>query len=111
VSGVSLYISDFSRPITERLSKDFFSDPSTASMTCAADGPVALLPGIDESKAGEEVFDEKRSIFFKSIKVRRIVDKEAGNVVYVAYSSKFNAQSDDNKSRFKSSLCAIHYDR
>ena len=52
---MTLYISDFSRPITERLGKDFFSDPSTASMTCAADGPVILSPNINDSKEGEEV--------------------------------------------------------
>ena len=55
-----------------------------------------------------QVFDEKRSLFFKSIKVRRVVDKESKNIVYVAYSAKFNPQADENKSRFKSSLCAVH---
>ena len=52
---MTLYISDFSRPITERLSKDFFSDPSTTSMTCAATGSVVLGADVDTSKAGEEV--------------------------------------------------------
>lgn len=46
--------------------------------------------------------------FFKSIVVRRLYDKEANNVVYVSYSSKLDAASDGNKSRFKSSLCAVH---
>ena len=48
------------------------------------------------------------SSFFKSIVVRRIYDKEANNVVYVSFSSKLDANSDGNKSRFKSSLCALH---
>lgn len=46
--------------------------------------------------------------FFKSIVVRRLYDKEANNVVYVSFSSKLDTNSDGNKSRFKSSLCAIH---
>lgn len=46
--------------------------------------------------------------FFKSIVVRRLYDKEANNVVYVSYSSKLDTGSDANKSRFKSSLCALH---
>lgn len=46
--------------------------------------------------------------FFKSIVVRRLYDKEANNVVYVSYSSKLDTGSDGNKSRFKSSLCALH---
>lgn len=30
VKGVALYVSDFQRPITERLQKNFFSDPTQA---------------------------------------------------------------------------------
>eukprot|EP00965_Chrysotila_dentata_P187331 6172064-Pleurochrysis_carterae.AAC.3 len=33
VKGVVLYVSDFQRPITERLAKDFFSDPTQARWT------------------------------------------------------------------------------
>ena len=40
VKGVQLYISDFQRPITERLQKDFFSDPTLASVSCAKIGKV-----------------------------------------------------------------------
>mmetsp|Transcript_11907 Transcript_11907/g.17766 ORF Transcript_11907/g.17766 Transcript_11907/m.17766 type:complete len:204 (+) Transcript_11907:19-630(+) len=109
VSGVTLYISDFDRPITEKLSRDFFSDPSTVSMTCVENGPIILSENVERGKNGEEVFEEKRSLFFKSVKVRRIVDENGGNVIYVAYSSKMDPKSDDNKSRFKSSLCALPY--
>ncbi|CAM9702123.1 unnamed protein product, partial [Phaeothamnion confervicola] len=110
VEGVALYLSDFSRPLTERLQKDFFSDPSTASMTCARTGPMSVADGTSTSKGGEEILTEARSLFFKTIKVRRLYDKDAGTVVYVAYSDKFDARADDNKSRFKSSLCALHVD-
>jgi catabolite regulation protein CreA len=30
VKGVQLYITDFERPVTERLQKNFFSDPTQA---------------------------------------------------------------------------------
>ena len=30
--GVTLYVSDFERPVVERVQKDFFSDPSRASL-------------------------------------------------------------------------------
>eukprot|EP00611_Tribonema_gayanum_P002495 TRINITY_DN11862_c0_g1_i1.p1 TRINITY_DN11862_c0_g1~~TRINITY_DN11862_c0_g1_i1.p1 ORF type:complete len:228 (+),score=59.41 TRINITY_DN11862_c0_g1_i1:98-781(+) len=107
VQGVTLYISDFSRPLAEKIGKMTFSDPSTASMTCIADGPVVLSNDINFSRSGEEVFEEKRSLFFKSIKVRRIIDKDSGNIIYVSYTDKFDPNSDDTKSRFKSSLCAV----
>jgi catabolite regulation protein CreA len=42
VKGVTLYVSDFRRPLTERLAKDFFSDPSQASVACIKTGPLSL---------------------------------------------------------------------
>ena len=56
VKGVELYVSDFQRPITERLSKDFFSDPAQSSVTCVRTGPVEIADDIDTSAQGEEVF-------------------------------------------------------
>ena len=42
VEGVSLYLSDFTKPITDRMSKDFFSDPSNADLECVRTGPVKV---------------------------------------------------------------------
>lgn len=48
---MTIYISDFRRPLAERLQKDFFSDPSQASVACVRTGAVTMR-GIDMSKAG-----------------------------------------------------------
>mmetsp|Transcript_19 Transcript_19/g.53 ORF Transcript_19/g.53 Transcript_19/m.53 type:complete len:144 (+) Transcript_19:3-434(+) len=40
VKGVQLYVSDFQRPITERLQGDFFGDPAVAAVTCVRSGKV-----------------------------------------------------------------------
>ena len=56
---------------------------------------------------GEEVFSQSRSLFFKSVKVRRVYDKEANTVVYVSYSVRLSKSEDDNKSRFKSTMCTV----
>jgi len=32
VSGVTLYLSDFDRPVTEKMSGDFFSDPASSAL-------------------------------------------------------------------------------
>lgn len=42
VKGVTLYVSDFRRPLTERITKDFFSDPSQTSVACVRTGPVTF---------------------------------------------------------------------
>ena len=53
VKGVTLYISNFERPLADRLKKDFFSDPSDASVTCAKTGPISIADNIAIGKGGE----------------------------------------------------------
>uniref|UniRef100_A0A7S3PVU6 Uncharacterized protein n=1 Tax=Chaetoceros debilis TaxID=122233 RepID=A0A7S3PVU6_9STRA len=107
VKGVTLYISNFQRPLNERLKKDFFNDPSFASVACAKTGPIVVADNIVIGKQGEEVFEENRSLLFKQLKVQRIYDKEKNTVVYVSFNTRLDKNSDDNKSRFKSSTCAL----
>lgn len=61
---------------------------------------------------GEEVFSESRSLVFKSLKVRRLVDQKGKAVVYAVYSQRLNlpGEGDPNSSRFKSNLCAVQVD-
>ena len=110
VQGVTLYISNFERPLNERLQKDFFNDPSFASVTCARTGPIAIADNIKLGKQGEEVFEENRSLLFKQLRVQRIYDKEKNTVVYASFNTRLDKGSDSNKSRFKSSVCAVNLD-
>ena len=107
---MTLYISDFSRPITDRVQKDFFSDPSQADLACARTGPIKLAADIAMGREGEEVFNEARSLLFKTLRVRRIYDEPTKTLVYTAFSTRANKNDDENKSRFASSLCAVHVD-
>ena len=113
IRGVTLYISNFQRPINERLSsaKNFFSDPSSAAVACARTGTkVTVADNINTTPAGEEVFKESKSLLFKSLKVQRIFDIEHNTVVYVSFNTRFDKKDDDNKSRFQNSLCAVNLD-
>ncbi|GMH73275.1 hypothetical protein TrRE_jg8441, partial [Triparma retinervis] len=62
IPGVSLYISNFQKPLTERLAsgKDFFTDPSYASVGCAktVKGKISVGDIINKTPSGEEVFEE-----------------------------------------------------
>jgi CreA protein len=64
-------------------------DPSIASVSCAQTGAVTYKGKIETSEKGEEVFDEKRSIIFKTLKVNRLYDKDTGALVYVVRTTKF----------------------
>jgi catabolite regulation protein CreA len=108
VRGVTLYVSNFQRPLTERLSKDFFNDPSYASVGCAKTGKIEIADNINTSMQGEEVFEESKSLLFKTLRVQRIYDKEKNTVVYVSFNTRLDKNEDSNKSRFKSSICAVN---
>ena len=97
--------------VTEKLSKgDLFSDPSQGGLTCSHNGKVVVSAEASRSGEGEEVFSEARSLVFKALKVRRLVDEQGGNVVYAVYSQRLDKNEDSNNSRFKSNLCAVPVD-
>jgi hypothetical protein len=56
VKGVTLYLTNFERPLTERLQKDFFSDPSASSLTCIRSGPLSIADNIGTGTSGEVRF-------------------------------------------------------
>jgi CreA protein len=66
------------------------SDPSDSSISCRQTGEItpAMLAGIDKSKSGEVVFKKSKSIFFKSMKIRRILDAQNQTLMYLSYSTK-----------------------
>ena len=61
-------------------------DPSNFSVSCRQNGPI----DVDLSKLGdnEEVFSQKTSIFFKTTRIYRMVDKPRNTLVYLAISTK-----------------------
>ncbi|GGD04275.1 CreA family protein [Aquisalinus flavus] len=88
VEGVTCHLSHFDRGFWDRVSKgNWFEDPSNASIACRQTGPL-VIGDIDMGKAGERVFDQKASLIFKVISVRRIYDPVNDTLLYVAYSRK-----------------------
>jgi len=112
VAGVTLYYTDYSRSLQERLSSEPFADPSQASLTCVATGPVVVQdPESAQTKDGVEVFSELKTLNLfqnKRLKIRRIYDGKA--VLYVAYSTRFTSTADEggvSSSRYRTSICAV----
>jgi catabolite regulation protein CreA len=64
--GITIYLSDFDRPITEKLGGDLFNDPASSSLTCVQTGPV-VMKGIDRSNPGELTESIKISLPFINI--------------------------------------------
>ena len=68
-------------------------DTSDASIACRQIGPIQFL---GEIKDGEQVFDEHRSLVFKTLQVVRFFDPERHVLVYVSYSDRVIEGSPKN---------------
>lgn len=94
IRGITCYVA---RPRTGGIkgAVGLAEDPSLASVSCAQTGPVVYLKKISDSEKGEEVFDESRSIVFKSLSINRILDPENNALVYVARTTRIIEGSPD----------------
>jgi CreA protein len=68
-------------------------DTSDASIACRQIGPIKIK---GELKDGERVFDERRSLLFKTLQVVRFFDRERNVLVYVTYSDRIIEGSPKN---------------
>lgn len=112
VDGASIYITNYSRSLGEKLSKHPFSDPSQASLTCT--GVATIQVGADVGGTdGKEVYAERKTLNFlqnKTLRIRRIVDQKRKNVIYIAYSTLLTSSKDEegeSTSRYRTSICVV----
>jgi CreA protein len=61
-------------------------DPSNFSISCRQNGPVDT--DLSKLRENEEVFSQKTSIFFKTTRIYRMVDKPHNTLIYLAISTK-----------------------
>jgi len=96
VTGVTCHVSSIEANLN-------LSDPSDSSIACRQTGPITadMIAKIDKSKNGEVLFTKSKSIFFKSMKIRRIFDAENQTLMYLSYSTKETSGS------FKHSLSTV----
>ncbi|WP_300996263.1 CreA family protein, partial [Rheinheimera sp.] len=80
-----------------------FADPSDMSIACRQTGEIttAMLKDIDRSKNGEVIFSTSKSILFKHLKIRRILDSSSQTLLYLSYSTKESTGS------YKHSLTSV----
>ncbi|ESP92662.1 MULTISPECIES: CreA family protein [Pseudoalteromonas] len=96
VTGVTCHVASVEADLS-------LSDPSDSSISCRQTGAItqAMIAKIDKSKSGEVVFKKSKSIFLKSMKVRRIYDAKSQTIMYLSYSTKETSGS------FKHSLSTV----
>ncbi|GAL02286.1 conserved uncharacterized protein CreA [Photobacterium aphoticum] len=96
VTGVTCHIASVEADLS-------LSDPSDSSISCRQTGDITpeMIAKIDKSKSGEVVFKQSKSIFFKTMKVRRIYDPENQTLLYLSYTTK------ETEGSFKHSLSTV----
>lgn len=96
IPGVTCHIASIEADLS-------LSDPSDSSISCRQTGDITpeMIATIDKSKSGEVVFKQSKSIFFKSMKVRRIYDAENQTLLYLSYTTK------ETDGSFKHSLSTV----
>lgn len=88
VQGVTCHVAYFDRSVLDRLSQgNWFEDPSYSALDCRQTGPITV-GDIDLGKDGENIFSERTSLIFKSLKVTRIFDAKNNTLVYLAHASE-----------------------
>jgi len=96
VTGVTCHVASVEASLS-------LSDPSDSSISCRQTGEItsAMIAQINKSKSGEVVFKKSKSIFFKTMKVRRIFDAKNQTLMYLSYATKETSGS------FKHSLSTV----
>ena len=96
VPGVTCHVASIEADLS-------LSDPSDSSISCRQTGEITaqMLTNIDKSKSGDVVFKQSKSIFFKTMKVRRIYDAENQTLLYLSYTTK------ETDGSFKHSLSTV----
>lgn len=85
VEGVTCHVAYFERGLIDRLQNgNWFEDPSNSSIACRQTGPITI-GDIDMSDEGESIFSERRSIIWKSLNVRRIMDEANQTLIYIVH--------------------------
>ena len=64
-----------------------------------------MIDAIDKSRDGEVIFTRSKSIFFKTMKIRRIYDPANQTLIYLSYSTKETSGS------FKHGECQVSFRR
>lgn len=96
VPGVTCHIASIEANLS-------LSDPSDSSISCRQTGEITpeMIADLDQSKSGEVVFKQSKSIFFKTMKVRRIYDADNQTLLYLSYTTK------ETDGSFKHSLSTV----
>jgi CreA protein len=85
IPGVVCHVAYFDRSMLDRIRQgNWFENPSNSAVSCQRIGAINLS-GVPASRSGEEIFNQRTSLFFKNTAIRRIVDLQNRTILYVSH--------------------------
>lgn len=93
VEGVTCHLAYFNRSFIDRLQQgNWFEDPSYSALDCSVTGPITV-GDIALRAGGEEIFQEGRSLIWKSLRVSRVYDAANDALIYLAHAREIQQGS------------------
>ncbi len=93
VEGVVCHLAFFNRSFIDRMSQgNWFEDPSYSALDCSAVGPISV-GNISLRGSGQEIFQQGRSLIWKSLRVTRIYDAANNSLIYLAHAREIQQGS------------------
>lgn len=93
VEGVVCHLAFFNRSFIDRVSQgNWFEDPSYSALDCSATGPITV-GNIRTGAGGQEIFQQGRSLIWKSLRVTRIYDSANNALIYLGHAREIQQGS------------------
>ncbi|KKB07943.1 CreA family protein [Devosia chinhatensis] len=93
VQGVVCHLAFFNRSFIDRVSQgNWFEDPSYSALDCSAIGPITI-GNVRTSAGGQEIFQQGRSLIWKSLRVTRIYDAANNALIYLGHAREIQQGS------------------
>jgi CreA protein len=93
VNGVVCHLAYFNRSFIDRMQQgNWFEDPSYSALDCSVVGPLTI-GDIATRPGGEEIFQQARSLIWKSLRVTRVYDAANNSLIYLAHAREIQQGS------------------
>jgi CreA protein len=93
VQGVVCHLAYFNRSFIDRVSQgNWFEDPSYSALDCSVTGPITI-GDINTRPGGEEIFQQGRSLIWKSLRVTRVYDTASNALIYLGHAREIQQGS------------------
>ena len=93
VNGVVCHLAYFNRSFIDRVSQgNWFEDPSYSALDCSVVGPLTI-GDINTRPGGEEIFQQGRSLIWKSLRVTRVYDAANNALIYLGHAREIQQGS------------------